>query len=43
MVGGTRFETVKKNIRILKQKHWMDFYHYMMVVYKHCQHTFQYN
>jgi len=21
----------------------MDFYHYMMVVYRHCQHTFQYN
>ena len=32
-----------KHIRRLKQKHWMDFYHYMMVVYRHCQHTFQYN
>jgi len=21
----------------------MDFYHYMMVVYRHCQRTFQYN
>jgi len=29
-----------KHIRRLKQKHWMDFYHYMMM---HCQYTFQYN
>jgi len=27
----------------LKQNHWIDFYHYLMVVYMHCQHTFQYN
>jgi len=32
-----------KHTRRLKQKHWIDFYHYIMVVYRHCQHTFQYN
>jgi len=26
-----------------KKEHWMDFHHYMMVVYRHCQHTFHYN
>jgi len=31
-----------KCIRRFKQKHWTNFDHYMMVVYRHCQHTFQY-
>ncbi len=25
-----------------KKKHWVDFYHYRVVVYTHCQHTFQF-
>ncbi len=24
-----------------RKKHWVDFYHYRVVVYTHCQHTFQ--
>jgi len=32
-----------KHIRILEQKHCVDFYHYMTVVCRHCQHTSQYN
>ncbi len=27
--------------RIKKQKHWVDLYHYRVVVHTHCQHTFQ--
>ncbi len=36
-----RFE---KGIKILvdKKKHWVDFYHYRVVVYIHCQHTFKF-
>ncbi len=34
-----RFE---KGVKILvDKKHRVDFYHYMVVVYTHCQHTFQ--
>jgi len=29
-----------KTYKEIKKKHWIDFYHYMMVVYRHCQHTF---
>ncbi len=25
-----------------KKKHWVDFYHYRVVVYTHCQDTFQF-
>ncbi len=33
-----RFE---KGIKILvKKKHWVDFYHYRVVVYTHCQNKF---
>jgi len=34
---------VTKHIGRLKQKHWIEVYHYMMVVDRHSQHTFQYN
>ncbi len=36
-----RFE---KGVKILvdKKKHWVDFYHYRVVVYTHCQHTFKF-
>ncbi len=37
-----RFE---KGVKILvdkKKKHWVDFYHYRVVVYTRCQHTFQF-
>ncbi len=26
----------------ITKKHWVDFYHYRVVVYTHCQHTFQF-
>ncbi len=29
-------------ILVDKKKHWVDFYHYMVGVYTHCQHTFQF-
>ncbi len=35
---------LKKGILFIwiKKKHWVDFYHYKVVVYTHCQHTFQF-
>ncbi len=36
----------EKGVKILvdkkKKKHRVDFYHYRVVVYTHCQHTFQF-
>ncbi len=37
-----RFEKGVKILVDLKKKHWVDFYHYRVVVYTHCQHTFQF-
>ncbi len=31
-----------KDLSRLKIKHWVDFYHYRVVVYTHCQHTIQF-
>ncbi len=32
-----------KSIKIfVDKKHWVDLYHYRVVVYTHCQHTFQF-
>ncbi len=31
-----------KGFSRVKIKHWVDFYHYRVVVYTHCQHTFQF-
>ncbi len=41
IVGGARFE---KGVKILvdKKNHWVDFYHYRVVVYTNCLHTFQF-
>ncbi len=36
---------IEKGIKVLvdkKKKHWVDFYHYRGVMYKHCQHTYQF-
>ncbi len=30
------------NLSIFLKNHWVDFYHYRVVVYTHCQHTFQF-
>ncbi len=37
-----RFERGVKILVDKKKKHWVDFYQYMVVVYTHCQHTFQF-
>ncbi len=34
---GLLYIGIKKN-----KKHWVDFYHYRVDVYKHCQHTFMF-
>ncbi len=37
--------SIWERVKILvdkKKKHWLDFYHYRVVVYTHCQHTFQF-
>ncbi len=39
-----RMAWFEKGVIILvdKKKHWVDFYHYRVVVYAHCQHTFMF-
>ncbi len=39
---GSIWERGKDFSRFKKKKHWVDFYHYRVVVYTHCQHTFQF-
>ncbi len=33
---------IEKKKKIKKNQHWVDLYHYKVVVYTHCQHTFQF-
>ncbi len=39
---GSIWERGKDLTRLKNKKHWVDFYHYRVVVYTHWQHTFQF-